>query len=513
MALNEVRGEWVVGLNPDDRMPNDWLRMVARVFAAYRKLPLKDSIVAYIDGLNLSLTSHINSIATVDITPGQAFVDDQFIGFTEISQLQFDTTWLVPGNDYCIVLFYRWVNQMPPEEPHFDLVKKENVNPEEMLCLGTARCTLDQNNNCILEIIDDKDPWYRELINEMVGNTEVDGADQLPYIVSIKAAGDGEYPDDPDDSEGTIDIGWAVDFHHYVGNHVNKDLRLHTDRVNNDTLYINNNKVWHESNLISTGLNIMFVGYFSSDPTQRPDGSSLEDGDVYYNTSESTYFYYKIDTWRPIGSGSGIGNLNRCEIIASEGQTNVPCNYNPNAIWVYLDGVLVNIDDYQAVDGLEVIFNKSLNGEENITILSITDTTNFRRCEVTAVDGQITVDCNYNPNAVWVHIDGIFMQSNAYQATNGTQIIFNNSLKANEIVSILTITDSNSISSARTNVITQPQNNIPEGGIIMWAGLYHDVPDGWILCDGNNATPDLRSNFILNPNDSSLFELAYIKKV
>lgn len=41
--------------------------------------------------------------------------------------------------------------------------------------------------------------------------------------------------------------------------------------------------------------------------------------------------------------------------------------------------------------------------------------------------------------------------------------------------------------------------------INMWAGLLSDIPAGWIICDGNNKTPDLRDKFIRgigNVNDS-----------
>lgn len=37
-----------------------------------------------------------------------------------------------------------------------------------------------------------------------------------------------------------------------------------------------------------------------------------------------------------------------------------------------------------------------------------------------------------------------------------------------------------------------------ESGIIaMWSGLLINMPSGWVLCDGNNGTPDLRDKFIV----------------
>jgi hypothetical protein len=38
-------------------------------------------------------------------------------------------------------------------------------------------------------------------------------------------------------------------------------------------------------------------------------------------------------------------------------------------------------------------------------------------------------------------------------------------------------------------------NAIPSGGIIMWSG--GSVPSGWVLCNGDNSTPDLRNRFIV----------------
>lgn len=36
---------------------------------------------------------------------------------------------------------------------------------------------------------------------------------------------------------------------------------------------------------------------------------------------------------------------------------------------------------------------------------------------------------------------------------------------------------------------------VPRGTIVMWSG--DTIPGGWIICDGNNGTPDLRNRFVL----------------
>ena len=38
--------------------------------------------------------------------------------------------------------------------------------------------------------------------------------------------------------------------------------------------------------------------------------------------------------------------------------------------------------------------------------------------------------------------------------------------------------------------------DIKPGCIIMWSGAIVDIPEGWLLCDGTNGTPDLTDKFI-----------------
>lgn len=41
-----------------------------------------------------------------------------------------------------------------------------------------------------------------------------------------------------------------------------------------------------------------------------------------------------------------------------------------------------------------------------------------------------------------------------------------------------------------------------QGMIVMWSGAIVDIPDGWVLCDGDNGTPDLRNRFVLGAGDT-----------
>lgn len=43
---------------------------------------------------------------------------------------------------------------------------------------------------------------------------------------------------------------------------------------------------------------------------------------------------------------------------------------------------------------------------------------------------------------------------------------------------------------------------VPVGVIAIWSGSEASIPSGWILCDGNNDTPDLRNMFVIGAGDT-----------
>jgi microcystin-dependent protein len=45
---------------------------------------------------------------------------------------------------------------------------------------------------------------------------------------------------------------------------------------------------------------------------------------------------------------------------------------------------------------------------------------------------------------------------------------------------------------------------IPSGVILIWSGSAENIPEGWILCDGQNGTPDLRDRFVVGAGASYL---------
>ena len=54
-----------------------------------------------------------------------------------------------------------------------------------------------------------------------------------------------------------------------------------------------------------------------------------------------------------------------------------------------------------------------------------------------------------------------------------------------------------------SNKIQLPQDtSIPSGIIAMWSGASNAIPTGWVLCNGQNGTPDLRNRFIVGAGSS-----------
>lgn len=43
---------------------------------------------------------------------------------------------------------------------------------------------------------------------------------------------------------------------------------------------------------------------------------------------------------------------------------------------------------------------------------------------------------------------------------------------------------------------------VPAGIITAWKGSIASIPDGWVLCDGGNGSPDLRNRFVVGAGDT-----------
>lgn len=58
------------------------------------------------------------------------------------------------------------------------------------------------------------------------------------------------------------------------------------------------------------------------------------------------------------------------------------------------------------------------------------------------------------------------------------------------------------------NILTEIENKIksattiPSGMIMIWSGSQSEIPYGWVLCNGQNGTPDLTDKFVIGAGTS-----------
>ena len=53
------------------------------------------------------------------------------------------------------------------------------------------------------------------------------------------------------------------------------------------------------------------------------------------------------------------------------------------------------------------------------------------------------------------------------------------------------------VTACQTSVAAVSHSLVPSGAVIMWSGATNTIPVGWLLCDGQHDTPDLRGRFVI----------------
>ena len=54
-----------------------------------------------------------------------------------------------------------------------------------------------------------------------------------------------------------------------------------------------------------------------------------------------------------------------------------------------------------------------------------------------------------------------------------------------------------------SNIASGAVEGVPSGCILMWSGAISAIPSGWVICDGNNSTPNLTSRFVIHADSDS----------
>ena len=124
----------------------------------------------------------------------------------------------------------------------------------------------------------------------------------------------------------------------------------------------------------------IYLGPSSSAPTQDPDGSALDVGDLYFDTTQNELKVYKSSGWAAAGSTVN-GTSNRFTYTVSSSTTTITgaddnssvLAYDAGFIDVYLNGVkMVNGSDVTVTSGTSVVFASAIgaSGTDTVDIIA-----------------------------------------------------------------------------------------------------------------------------------------------
>ena len=121
-----------------------------------------------------------------------------------------------------------------------------------------------------------------------------------------------------------------------------------------------------------------YLGASATAPTQDPDGSALDLGDLYFDTASSTMKVYGSAGWTNAGS-SVNGTADRFKYTATSGQTtftglddnNATLQYDAGFLDVYLNGVrLINGDDFTATNGTSIVLTTGAATNDILSVIA-----------------------------------------------------------------------------------------------------------------------------------------------
>src|SRR6056300_233251 len=137
-------------------------------------------------------------------------------------------------------------------------------------------------------------------------------------------------------------------------------------------------------NTVATNINSVnsfantYLGASATAPTQDPDGSALDLGDLYFDTASDTMKVYSSGGW--INAGSAVnGTANRFKYTATASQTTFTGSddnsntlaYDAGFIDVYLNGIrLVNGSDFTATSGTSIVLTTGASVNDILEIVA-----------------------------------------------------------------------------------------------------------------------------------------------
>ena len=101
----------------------------------------------------------------------------------------------------------------------------------------------------------------------------------------------------------------------------------------------------------------------------------------------------------------------------------------------------------------------------------------------------------YMKGSVVENFDITMFQKRDLESIINVNSLYNN---ATTILNSIDVTGKNPkiVANSFNNISDDVRDVVPPGLIIVWGGDPKNIPNGWVLCDGSNGTPDLRDKFV-----------------
>ena len=132
LRLEDYSGIQILGLEPKDRQPHDYLRLVAKIFNSFKNIDPEITVSSYLSGFVTNVVDEGDKLR-FNIEKGTCYIDDQFIGFTDDVIFSKESSFFVNNLDYFLVLKYRYSTQFPGPVPVFDFSTENGFDSEHML--------------------------------------------------------------------------------------------------------------------------------------------------------------------------------------------------------------------------------------------------------------------------------------------------------------------------------------------------------------------------------------------
>lgn len=235
---------------------------------------------------------------------------------------------------------------------------------------------------------------------------------------------------------------------------------------------------------------------------------ALEELATRFDTLKMTQYYYTALEGQTVFTDSDING--------------VSLKYKVGFVDVYLNGILLDKTDYDAVDGRSVSIHNSAKAGDELYIVTFGTSIKAKRFRYLATDGQTVFtdsDANgsflyYKVGLIDVFLNGVHLDKTDYAATDGRSVVLKHPTDINDNVQIIAFGSSDIIKRYRyiaeknQTVFSGADSNgiVPDysdGNIIIYLNGVHISPSDYNITDDQTIT--------LNQSTSSHDELYIVK--